>query len=83
METLSKDSPHFKRCVELLPLVLDNQTNDEDTTYFHQYVQNWPEILSCYEREIAFRSAIKQKLGTLPAPEELLTNIRDRIKQAS
>lgn len=83
METLSKESPHFKRCMELLPLVLDNEANHEDMSYFHQYSKNWPEITECYEREAAFRLAIKKKLGTLPAPDELLTSVRARIKQAS
>lgn len=83
METLSRESPHFKRCMDLLPLVLDKEANDNDTRYFHQYAKNWPEIMDCYEKEAAFRLAIRQKLGTLPAPDELLTNIRDRIKQAS
>lgn len=83
METLSKESPHYKRCMELLPLVLDKEATAEDTSYFHQYAKNWPDILECYEKETAFRLAIKQKLGSLPAPQELLNNIRDCIKQAS
>lgn len=83
METLSKESPHYKRCIELLPLVLDKEATEQDTSYFHHYAKNWPDILECYEKETAFRLAIKQKLGSLPAPEELLTVIRNRIKQAS
>lgn len=83
MDTLSKESPHYKRCMELLPLVIDREANDDDIEFFHHHSRNWPEILDCYEKETAFRLAIKQKLGTLPAPDELLNSIRDSIKQAS
>ncbi|WKN33453.1 hypothetical protein PZB74_08925 [Porifericola rhodea] len=83
METLSRESPQYKRCMELLPLVLDREATTEDVDFFHNHVKHWPEVLDCYEKETAFRLAIKQKLGSLPAPEELLTSIRDRIKQAS
>ncbi len=83
METLSRESPHFKRCMELLPLVLDKEATDEDAKYFHQYARNWPDIQDCYDKESAFRQAIKQKLGTLLAPDELVSSIRDQIKQAS
>lgn len=83
METLSRESPQYKRCMELLPLVLDREANLEDTDFFHQYAKNWPEVLDCYKNETAFRLAIRQKLGSLPAPEELLSSIRSSIKQAS
>ncbi|MFP4089153.1 MAG: hypothetical protein ACLFUB_14360 [Cyclobacteriaceae bacterium] len=83
METLSKESPQYKRCMDLLPLVLDRTATTEDTEFFHKYASNWPEVLDCYEKEYAFREAIRQKLGTMPAPEELLDTIRNQIKQAS
>lgn len=83
METLSRESPQYKRCMELLPLVLDREANLEDTDFFHQHAKYWPEVVECYEKETAFRLAIKQKLGSLAAPEELLSSIRNRIKQAS
>ena len=83
METLSRESPQYKRCMELLPLVLDQQATSEDTTFFHRYAKNWPEILNCYEQETAFRLAIRQKLGTLVAPEDLLNDIRNSIKQTT
>jgi hypothetical protein len=69
--------------MELLPLVLDREANLEDTDFFHQHAKFWPEVQECYEKETAFRVAIKQKLGSLSAPEELLSSIRNRIKQAS
>jgi hypothetical protein len=83
METLSRESPEYKRCMELLPLVLDREATSDDTDFFHQHSKYWPEVLECYEKESAFRLAIKQKLGSLPAPQELLISIRNRIKQAS
>jgi hypothetical protein len=83
METLSRESPQYKRCMDLLPLVLDRTATKDDTEFFHKYAANWPEVLDCYQKEHAFREAIRQKLGTFSAPEELLSNIRNQIKQAS
>ncbi len=81
--TLSRESPQYKRCMELLPFILDREATSEDTDFFHHHAQHWPEVLDCYENESAFRLAIRQKLGSLPAPNELLMSIRNRIKQAS
>lgn len=76
---LSKDSPHYSRCMELLPLVLDSQASIEDADFFHQYSVNWPDVVDCYEREKAFREALRAKLDRFVAPEGLLSNIRKHV----
>ncbi|WKN44497.1 hypothetical protein [Tunicatimonas pelagia] len=76
---LPKDSPHYSRCLELLPLVLDSQASTEDVDFFHQYAVNWPEVLDCYEKEKAFRETLKIKLGRFNAPDDLLSDIRKHI----
>ncbi len=79
MEQLTKESPHYKRCMDLLPSLIDNQASSEDVTYFHTYVVNWPEVLDCYQKETAFREAIRNKLVMLPAPEDLMEHIKQSI----
>lgn len=79
MEQLTKESLHYKRCMDLLPLIIDNQASSEDKAYFHTYAINWPEVLDCYEKETAFREAIRTKLGMLQAPSDLMENIKQRI----
>lgn len=79
MEQLKKESAHYKRCMDLLPLILDNQATSEDIEFFHTYVVNWPEVMDCYEKEKAFREAIRTKLGILPAPQELMESIKQSI----
>ena len=76
---LSKESDQYKKCMDLLPLVLDSQASDEDTAFFHQYIVNWPDVVDCYQNEKAFRAVLREKLGRSVAPEELLTNIRQRV----
>lgn len=65
--------------MELLPLVLDQQATSEDMDFFHQHSVNWPDVMDCYNKEKAFRDAIKSKLGILPAPEDLMESIRQRV----
>lgn len=77
---LSKDSPHYTRCMELLPLILDSQASLEDTDFFHQYAANWPEVLDCYHSEKAFRDTFRTKLGRFMAPDDLLSAIRQHVK---
>ena len=74
---LSKESEQYKRCMELLPLVLDSEASHEDTNFFHHYIQNWPEVIDCYQHEMAFRKALKDKLGKFVAPSELHSVIRE------
>ncbi len=76
---LPKDSPQYSRCMELLPLVLDSQASTEDTDFFHKYAVNWPEVLDCYEREKAFRDALKAKLDRFVAPQDLRHIIREHV----
>lgn len=83
MEQLTKESAHYKRCMDLLPLILDKQATSEDTEFFHTYSVHWPEVMECYEKERAFREAIRAKLGILPAPQDLMENIRQSIARVS
>ncbi len=76
---LSKESDHYKKCMDLLPIVLDSQASVEDTDFFHQYIVNWPDVVDCYQNEKAFREIIRQKLGRAVAPEELLKSIKGHI----
>ena len=77
---LSKESDHYKKCMDLLPMVLDSQASAEDTEFFHQYIVNWPDVVDCYQNEKAFREVLRQKLGRAVAPEELLTAIRQHVR---
>lgn len=82
MEQLTRESNHYKRCMELLPLIIDQQATSEDIEFFHKHSVNWPEVLDCYHKEKAFREAIRSKLGILPAPEDLMESIRQSIVRA-
>ena len=77
---LSRESNQYKKCMELLPFVIDSQASFEDTNFFHQHIVNWPEVVDCYQNEVAFREALREKLGKFVAPEDLLTNIRQHVR---
>ena len=77
---LSKESHQYKKCLELLPLVLDSQASSQDTEFFHQHIVNWPDVIDCYQNERAFREAVCAKLGRFVAPEELLSTIRQHVR---
>ena len=77
---LSKESDQYKKCLELLPLVLDSQASSQDTEFFHQHIVNWPDVIDCYQNERAFREALRDKLGRHVAPEELLSAIRQHVR---
>lgn len=77
---LSKESIQYKKCMDLLPLVLDSQASSEDTVFFHQHIVNWPDVVDCYQNEKAFREILREKLGRSVAPEELLSNIRQHVR---
>ena len=77
---LSKESDQYKKCLELLPLVLDSQASSQDTEFFHQHIVNWPDVIDCYQNERAFREAVCVKLGRFVAPEELLSTIRQHVR---
>ncbi len=82
MKTLNRESTQYKRCMELLPLLIDQQATSEDLDFFHEHSVNWPEVKDCYEKEKAFREAIIDKLGIMPAPRELMESIRQHVVRA-
>ena len=77
---LSRESDQYKKCMKLLPFVIDSQASSEDTDFFHQHIVNWPEVIDCYQNEVAFREALREKLGKFVAPEDLLTTIRQHVR---
>ncbi len=70
----------YEKCMKLLPLVMDNEASQEDTSYFTRQIKNWPWVGEYMESEKAFRSIFKSKLAYKLVPDGLADIIKEKIR---
>lgn len=70
----------FKKCMEILHLMLDNEASHEQEHYVNEHIEQCMVCFEHYEVEKHIRELIKTKLANMPVPEGLANQIRTKIQ---
>jgi anti-sigma factor (TIGR02949 family) len=70
----------FKKCMEILHLMLDNEATDHQEQYVKDHIEICMVCFEQYEVEKQIRDLIKTKIEQRPVPNDLIEDIRGKIQ---
>lgn len=73
----------FKKCLEILHLMLDNEASDEQESYMNAHIENCMFCFEQYEVEKQIRELLRTKLTRQEVPADLAQTIRSKVFQSS
>ncbi len=74
------DTPEgYRRCLEVINLILDGEADDEQKSYFEQKIKCCQKSMKHYEVEKCVKEVIQEKIDKKPVPPELLDKIKSVI----
>ncbi|MEQ8470941.1 MAG: anti-sigma factor [Marinoscillum sp.] len=73
----------FKKCLEILHLMLDNEANQEQENYLTTHIENCMYCFEQYEVEKQIRELLKTKLANQTVPADLAQAIRLKVFQSA
>ena len=79
-ETSNGRCKDVERCIELLHVIMDNESIPEEEKFVHDHLENCACCLKQYEVEKEFRSLIKRKLEHKEVPSDLIAMIKYKIE---
>lgn len=69
----------FEKCLRILNLILDNEATENQEAFFNAHIEGCMVCFAHYNIEKQLRQLIKTKVNHKPIPQELVSEIRDRI----
>lgn len=82
-KTESTTCKEFKKCLEYLHLMLDNEADEDQVNYFTDHIDSCMFCFEQYEVEKHIRELLKTKLSKQPVPSDLAQEIRARVFQSA
>ena len=76
------DCPDQAKCFKVLQFVLDEEADEAEKAQFKIQIKN---CMPCYEKyhlDAAIKEVLQTKLEVKPVPEDLVDNIKLKIKNA-
>ncbi len=77
-----KRCPEEQRCLELVRLMLDEESTPEDNAYVLNHIDKCYQCYDNYDIEKAIREAVKKKNRKAKIPHEVVNEIRNKINLA-
>ena len=71
------------RCIQVLNLIIDGEANADEEIFFHTHIQDCLECSQYYTIEQSIREVIKKKLEKKSAPDDLIADLRNKIRESS
>lgn len=71
--------PKEEQCLELVRLMLDEESSSEDDRYVLNHIDNCYRCFDNYNLEKEIRIAVKEKTKNLNIPAHLVTEIKQKI----
>lgn len=71
--------PEEMKCLELIRVMLDEESTKEDADYVMRHIDNCYKCYDNYDVEMAIRQVMKQKRQNLEVPESVIAEIRQKI----
>jgi anti-sigma factor (TIGR02949 family) len=69
-----------EKCISVINLIIDGEANEEEEAFFYSHIQDCLDCTQYYKIEQSIREAIRKKLEIKEAPEELINEVRRRVK---
>jgi anti-sigma factor (TIGR02949 family) len=69
-----------EHCLELIRLMLDDESTDDDTAYVLKHIDGCYRCYDNFDVENAIRELMKKKNNNIEVPEEVLSKIRQKIE---
>ena len=82
MKNVERPCPDHEKCVHVINLVIDGEATKEEEAYFYKHVKDCLHCAQYYKLEQSIREAIRKKLEVKEAPEELIVELRRRVKDS-
>ena len=79
----SKGCAEFKKCLEILHLMLANEASSDEEGYFHEHIGNCMFCFEQYEVEKQIKELLQTKLANRPVPADLAATIRLKVFQSA
>ncbi|MEM8894585.1 MAG: hypothetical protein AAGC88_08405 [Bacteroidota bacterium] len=79
-ETSNGRCKDVEKCIELLNVIMDNESIPEEEKFVNEQLENCACCLKQYEVEKEFRSLIKRKLEHKEVPSDLIAMIKHKIE---
>lgn len=71
---------HRKSFKKILPLVMDGEAAQEDKLFFDNHIKNCVICAKEYQLELSIKDALKTKLEKKIVPNELIENIKLKVR---
>ncbi len=79
----SNGCTEFKKCLEILHLMLDNEATDDQEQYLNSHIEACMYCFEQYEVEKQIRELLKVKLANQTVPSGLAQSIRTKVFQSA
>ena len=79
MGSMMAGCPDEAKCLELVRVMLDDESTKEDTAYVMKHIDKCFKCYDNYDVETAIREVLKQKGENLDVPKSIIEEIRQKI----
>ena len=69
----------FKKCLDILHLMLDNEASDDQEKYLNAHIESCMVCFEQYKVENEIRILIKIRIKNQPVPAHLAQDIRNKV----
>ena len=70
------------KCFHIINLIIDGEASEDETAYFYSHIQDCLHCAQYYKLEQSIREAIRKKLKIKEAPDELIQEVRQKVKDS-
>jgi len=82
MKNVDRPCPDHEKCSHVINLVIDGEANKDEVAFFYEHIRDCLHCAQYYKLEQSIREAIRKKLEVKEAPEELIIELRRRVKDS-
>lgn len=76
-------SEEDKRCMRLVPFVVDNEAEPDDLKLFEQRINHCTKLADYYQLEKALKQALQSKIERISVPDDLINSIKLKIRETA
>lgn len=69
-----------EKCIHVVNLIMDGEANDEEEAFFYAHIRDCLHCAQYYKMEQSIREVIRKKLEIKAAPEDLIDELRRKVK---
>lgn len=70
-----------KKCIEILELLLDGEASKEQEAFYYDHIEKCMPCYQYYNLDKTIKEILKTKIERKPVPQDLVSNIKLKIKE--